>query len=209
MLYKHVAYNIMKKEILRLIILFITITSCSQNTTKLREVKITSEKCKEWNLPELNITTKIPENYNLSYNEDGGFYVMARKFDDSKRLIAEITIGRIEGELKDKHIDKALKDTENGLKSQFETIEQINYTTSFNGESSINNIKLKHLRGVIEFRDFQPELEGKYYIFTAPIILDDNNKFMLSSMFREDEKLNSENIGIELLEFIDSIKLLD
>ena len=42
--------------------------------------------------------------------------------------------------------------------------------------------KIKTLRGIIEFKEYQITMNGKFYSFTAPIILDKNNKFMLHIM---------------------------
>ena len=197
----------MKKEnLLLLIILFTTLISFSQNTTELNNVIINSEKCNEWNLPELNLISKIPKNYKLSYNESGGFYLQARKFDNEGKLLAEISIGRIEGELKDNHIMKALNDADKELTKQLENVEQINYKTSFIGEELINGKKLKTLRGIIEFTEYQSTMNGKFYSFTAPIILNENNKFMLSSMFKEKEDFDENKIGNELLNFMNSFE---
>ena len=39
----------------------------------------------------------------------------------------------------------------------------------------------------------------------TPIILDKNNKFMISSIFKENERLDENKIGIDLLNFMNSI----
>jgi len=154
----------------------------------------------------LNITAKIPKNYKLSYNESGGFYLQARKFDNNGKLLSEISIGRITGEFKDRHIMNALNDADKELTKQTENIEQINYETTFKGEELINGKKLKTLRGIIEFKEYQVTMNGRFYSFTAPIILNENNKFMISSMFKENENLDENKIGVELLNFMNSIK---
>ena len=198
----------MKKEnLLLLILLFTTLISCSQTKIEYNNIIITSDKCIEWNLPKLNITAKIPNSYKLSYNESGGFYLQVRKFDTEKKLLAEISIGRIEGELKDIHIMKALNDADKELTSQLENVEQINYKTTFIGEGLINGKNIKYLKGEIEFKDYQPTMNGKFYSFTTPIILDQTNKFMISAMFKEGEKFDTNKIGIELLDFMNSIKI--
>ena len=197
----------MKKTKLHIIFfLFTTLFSCSQKTKELQNVIINSEKCSKWNLPELNINLKIPEDYKLTYNESGGFYLQARKFDKVGNLKAEISFGRIEGELKDSDILKTLNIADKELISQLESVEQINYKTTFIGEDLINGKKLKNLRGIIEFNEYQKTIKGKYYTFMSPKILDGKNKFMLSSMFKESENLNSNKVSFELLEIMNSIK---
>lgn len=196
----------MKKEkLLLLFILFTTLISYSQNTKESNTVIVNSEKCIEWGLPELNLVSEIPKEYKLSYNESGGFYFQARKFDKDGKLLAEISIGRIEGELEERHVMKALNDADKELVNQLENVEQINYITTFKGEELINGKKIKTLRGIIEFKEYQITMNGKFYSFTAPIILDKNNKFMLSSIFKENERLDENKIGIDLLNFMNSI----
>lgn len=194
-------------RLLIIIIFFSIITSCSENSGDYNNVIINSEKSKKWNLPELNLTSKIPKNYKLSYNESGGFYLQARKFDTIGKLLAEISIGRIEGELKNTQITKALNDANKTLKEQLKNIKQIKYETFFVGEELINNKNLKILRGIIEFDNFQKNIDGKFYTFMTPIILDEKNKFMLSSMFKENGRNDKNRIEIELLDFMKSIKV--
>jgi hypothetical protein len=192
-----------------LIIFFylITFISCSQDNTEYNEIIINSEKSKEWNLPELNITTKIPKNYNLSYNESGGFYLQARKFDNEGNLLAEISIGRIEGELKEVNITETLEQSDKGITEQLENIEQVKYETTFIGENVINGKKTKNLKGIIEFTDYQKTMNGKFFTFMVPIILNEENKFILSSMFRETENLDKNKISFELMSIMKSIKI--
>lgn len=190
-----------------LILLFTTLISCSQEIKEIHNVIINSEKCSKWNLPELNVNLKIPKNYKLTYNEIGGFYLQARKFDKEGNLIAEISIGRIEGELKDSDIIKTLNIADEELINQLKNIEQINYKTTFIGEELINGEKLKILKGIIEFSEYEKNMNGKFYTFMSPIILNEKNKFMLSSMFRENENFNSNKISFELLEIMNSIKI--
>ena len=194
-------------RILIILIFFLTLTSCSKGYVTTNLIDINSEKSENWNLPELNLNALISKKYKLSYNESGGFYLQARKFDKTGKLLAEISIGRIEGELKENQIMETLKKTENELKNELKNIEQIKFETSFIGEEMIIGKKTKHLRGIIQFDKFQTNIDGKFYYFTAPIILDEKNKFMLSSMFIETEKIYENKIGVELLEFMISMRI--
>ena len=194
-----------------LIIFFslITYISCSQNKIKYNEIVINSEKSKEWNLPELNVTSKIPKNYKLSYNENDGFYLQARKFDNEGNLLAEISIGRIEGELEENNITETLKQADKGITEQLENIEQVKYETTFIGENLINGKKTKNLKGIIEFINYQKTMNGKFFTLMVPIILNKENKFILSSMFRESENLDKNKISFELMSIMKSIKITE
>ena len=52
------------------------------------------------------------------------------------------------------------------LVNQLENVEQINYITTFKGEELINGKKIKTLRGIIEFKEYQITMNGKFYSFT-------------------------------------------
>lgn len=194
-------------KILIIIISFIILSSCSKGYVFNNLIIINSEKSKKWNLPELNINVLIPKKYELSYNESEDFYLKARKFDKNGKLLAEISIGQIDGELKDNQIMETLKKAEKKLITELKNIKQIKYETSFIGEDIILGKKTKNLRGIMEFDKYRTNIDGKFYFFKAPIILDDKNKFMLSSIIIETEKIYENKIGIELLDFMISTRI--
>lgn len=192
-------------------ILILTLyTSCAQEKSDFNKIRIDSEKCKEWNLPQVNFTSEIPKEYVMNFNESGGFYFQAKKYGEKNKLLAEISISGVDGDLRlnQDNIIEVLKQAEGDLK-KVNAVEGINYETSFIGESEINNEKLKHLRGFIEFNNYDKSIDGKYYNFVAPIVKDDKNQILISSMFIETEEFNKEKISLELLKVLSSIKFIE
>ncbi len=143
----------------------------------------------------------------MTFNDDDGFYFQAHKYDENNRILAEISFGRIEGEFKKENIMKALKDAENRIIEQFSSIKQANYRTTFLGKGKIGDLELSQLRGIVEFNNFNVVFDGKFYSYTAPILLDEKNRVMISSIIRDSERLDNEtSIGIELMDIIKSIE---
>lgn len=201
----------MKKLNQIFIILILTFyASCAQDKIKSTKIIINAEKCKEWNLPEVNFKSEIPKEYILSFAETGGYYFQAKKYGEDNKLLVEISVGQIDGDLKinDENIMSVLKQTNDGL-NKMNIIESLHYETSFIGESKINGYDLKHLRGSLEFNNYDKSIDGKYYSFITPFVQNDKNQIMISSIFRETEKLNNENISLEVLDFLSSIKFTD
>jgi hypothetical protein len=185
----------------------LSLISCGRKSSDFNEIIIDSEKCKKWNLPELNVKVEIPKEYKLTFDENDGFYFQAHKYDENNRLLSEVSFGRIEGEFKKENILKSLEDGERAIMQHMDSIKQISYKTTFLGNRIIGESELTQLRGVVEFKNFNVVFDGKFYSFMAPLLLDDVNRIMISSITRDSENIDVESeIGTDLLNIIKSVK---
>jgi len=197
-----------KNIVLTIFILFFYLFSNAQTTTQSVEIKISKDSCTIWELPEVNFTAQIPADYKISYHSSGGFYFQAHKFKDGK-LIGELTFGQLTGSMDRSDLVDMLAVADSEARKQFGEIKQV-YKTQFIGIDNIGgNINVPQLRNYMEFKDFNPKMNGQFRGITVPIILNDNYKFMFSSMLRVDQKFNEKNIGTEIIKVIESIKMIE
>jgi hypothetical protein len=198
----------MKRNIFYLLffVSIIGLTSCSETKNNLNVVTINTDSCAKWNLPNLNLTINIPKDYIITYNSSGGFYLQAHKYNDKHKMLAEISIGRIEGDFNpDSSIDM-LHVADREIRNQLGKLNQ-KYDTRFIGNDTITSeIRLPQLRNYIRFEKFSVALDGSFYGFTSPIFLGEKNRFILSAMFDESETFSDNRmISKDLIELIKSI----
>ena len=197
-----------KNIVFTIFILLFYLFSFAQTTTRSVEIKITKDSCIIWELPEVNFIVQIPADYKISFHSSGGFYFQAHKFQDGN-LIGELTFGQLTGSIDKLDLVDMLAVADTEARNQFDEIKQI-YRTQFIGIDSIGkNLTIPQLRNYMEFKDFNPNMNGQFLGFTVPIILSDNNKFMFSSILRVDQKFNEKNIGNEIVKVIESIKMIE
>lgn len=197
-----------KNIVFTIFILLFYLFSYAQTTTRSVEIKITKDSCIIWDLPEVNFIVQIPADYKISFHSSGGFYFQAHKFKDGN-LIGELTFGQLTSSIDKLDLVDMLAVADTEARNQFDEIKQI-YRTQFIGIDSIGkNLTIPQLRNYMEFKDFNPNMNGQFLGFTVPIILSDNNKFMFSSMLRVDQKFNEKNIGNEIVKVIESIEMIE
>jgi len=194
-------------SIILLAIIYVSLASCQQKENNLNFVSINTDSCAKWNLPDLNLTLYIPKEYQLTYNSSGGFYFQAHKFNDTHKIVSEISFGRIEGNFNPSNSIDMLYEADSIIREQFEEINQ-KYNTLFIGIDTIyDDIKLPQLRNCLQFDKFNTVLDGTYYGYTSPVFLDEKNRLMISAMFNESERFSGNRmISEDLIKIIKSIR---
>jgi hypothetical protein len=189
-------------------ILLLILTNClisSAQPDKDTEVKISRDSCLVWNLPEVNFTVQIPKDYIISYHSSGGFYFQANKYQDDN-LVSQVTFGQLTGSIDNNDLVDLLAVADSEVRKQFDEIKQV-YKTRFIGVDNISgNMTVPNLRNYVEFKDFDPKMNGKFQGLSVPVVFSDKNKFILSSLFRTNQQFNDKNIGLEIIKILESIK---
>jgi hypothetical protein len=190
-----------------LFILFLltnSLTSCAQPDNNI-EVEISKDSCLVWGLPEVNFIVQIPKDYIISYHSSGGFYFQANKYLDGN-LMSQVTCGQLTGSTDNNNLVDLLAVADSEVRKQFDEMKQV-YKTRFIGVDNISgNLTVPNLRSYVEFKDFDPSLNGEFQGLSVPVVLSDTNKFILSSIFQANQKFNDKNVGLEIIEILESIK---
>jgi hypothetical protein len=193
------------KNILPLLVLIFLYSFGSGQTSEFQKIEINTDSCRVWQLPNVNVSVQIPSDYMITYNSSGGFYFQAHKRINGK-LICEISFGSINGEIETLDLIDVLARADGEIRNQIEQVDQI-YKTRFIGNDSIGGLLIPQLRNYIEFKDFDSNFDGKFNGLVFPVILDNENKFMFSSMLQIDQTFNDKLIGFDIIRIVKSIKI--